>query len=50
MALTGPAPVPCVIARPAWYRSLFYRLIWSFGLRHSPLGGFGGVLPVPSSG
>jgi hypothetical protein len=50
MALSGPAPVPCVVAKPAWYRSLFYRLIWSFGLRRSPLGGFGGVLPVPSSG
>lgn len=49
-SLAGGSPAPCTVSKPAWYRSLLHRLIWSIGLRRGPLGGFGRMLPVPSSG
>jgi hypothetical protein len=46
----GSPSIAMDVKKPAWYRSLLHRLICSMGLRRSPLGGFGGVLPEPSSG
>jgi hypothetical protein len=45
----GP-PRPITIKRPRRYRWLWYNLLAKLGLRSSPLGGFGGFLPMPSSG
>jgi len=33
-------------ARPGGFRSLWHNLMATFGLRRSPLGGFGGRLPT----
>lgn len=38
------------VRRPRWFRALWYGVLATFGLRRSPLGGFGGKLPLPSSG
>src|SRR5262249_13017651 len=43
-------PEPIVIHRPPWFRHFWYGLIARIGLRRSPLGGFGGFIPQPSSG
>ena len=45
----GP-PRPITIKRPRAYRSLWYNLLAKLGLRSNPLGGFGGFLPMPSTG
>ena len=45
----GPL-VPYVVSRPSEFRSLWHRLLVASGLRRNPLGGFGGMLPVPSVG
>jgi hypothetical protein len=45
----GP-PRPIEVRRPWAYRLLWYNLLAKLGLRRSPLGGFGGFLPMPSSG
>jgi hypothetical protein len=45
----GP-PRPITIKHPRAYRLLWYNLLAKLGLRRNPLGGFGGFLPVPSSG
>jgi len=47
---SGGDSVPVNVRRPAWYRSIWQRLAVGFGLRRNALGGFGGVLPEPSSG
>lgn len=49
-ALAGGPPVDCVVARPAWYRSIWHRMVVLFRLRRNPLGGFGGTLSEPSAG
>jgi hypothetical protein len=45
----GP-PEPLRVARPSNFRVLWYRLLATMGLRRNPLGGFGGTIPMPSSG
>jgi hypothetical protein len=42
-------PIPIVVRRPPMYRILWQRLLATAGLRRNPLGGFGGVLPIPSA-
>lgn len=50
-ALDAPGlPVPCTVARPSLFRAVWQRLLAMAGLRRNPLGGFGGTLPLPSSG
>jgi hypothetical protein len=49
LAVDGP-PVPLVVSRPSQFRSLWHRLLVASGLRRNPLGGFGGMLPMPSAG
>lgn len=44
------APRPLHVDTPRWYRSIFQRMLAAFGLIRHSLGGFGGVLPEPSSG
>ncbi|HET6247295.1 MAG TPA: hypothetical protein VFE47_06290 [Tepidisphaeraceae bacterium] len=41
---------PITIARPPYFRHLWYGLLATVGLRRSALGGFGGFLPLPSTG
>jgi hypothetical protein len=41
---------PIRVSRPNHFRAAWQRMIALAGLRRSPLGGFGGVLPLPSSG
>lgn len=49
--LESPAPaVTCWVGRPSFYRLIWYRLGVLLRLRRNPLGGFGGMLPEPSSG
>jgi hypothetical protein len=43
-------PRPISIKRPRAYRLLWYNLLAKLGLRSNPLGGFGGFLPMPSTG
>jgi hypothetical protein len=43
-------PAVLTIPRPTWYRSVFYRLAASRPYRRSNAGGFGGMVPEPSSG
>lgn len=38
------------IARPSRFRGLFYRAFALMGLRRNSAGGFGGIIPQPSSG
>ncbi len=45
----GP-PRPIRVAPPSRFRVLWYRFLATLGLRRSPLGGFGGMIPVPSAG
>ena len=49
-AADGPRLVPVAVARPGGFRSMWHALLATAGLRPHPLGGFGGVLPVPSAG
>ena len=44
------APAPIRVARPSNFRVMWYRFLATLGLRRSPLGGFGGFIPVPSAG
>jgi hypothetical protein len=43
-------PGVITVEKPNWYRSLFYRAFELIDFRKATLGGFGGVLPEPSSG
>jgi hypothetical protein len=43
-------PMPITVRKPPMFRMLWQRILATAGLRRSPLGGFGGVLPIPSSG
>jgi hypothetical protein len=43
------APRPLQVDRPSAFRSLFYRALTLAGLRRSSAGGFGSIIPVPSS-
>jgi hypothetical protein len=44
------APSSITISRPRAFRVLWYNLLAKFGFISNPLGGFGGHLPMPSSG
>jgi hypothetical protein len=49
--LDQPAPPHVIdVPKPSWYRSLLYRAGELLDFRKNTLGGFGGVLPEPSSG
>jgi hypothetical protein len=43
-------PYPIEVKRPGNFKTLWYNVLATLGLRSSPLGGFGGMLPVPSAG
>ena len=43
-------PRPLDVRRPNSFRSLFYRALALAGLRRNSAGGFGGIIPQPSSG
>jgi hypothetical protein len=47
---TAAAPAPIRVPKPHFFRQPWQRLLALMKLRRSPLGGFGGYLPVPSSG
>jgi hypothetical protein len=50
-AKTVNGPVhPIVVQTPRAFAVLWYNLLATIGLRTSPLGGFGGQLPLPSGG
>ena len=42
-------PQPMQVDRPSSFRSLFYRALTLAGLRRNSAGGFGSIIPVPSS-
>jgi hypothetical protein len=44
------APARIDVPKPKRFRSMIYNLLATMGLRKNVLGGFGGVLPVPSAG
>jgi hypothetical protein len=51
VAIDEPSmPTPITIRRPRSFRTLWYNLLAKAGLISNPLGGFGGHLPMPSSG
>src|SRR5205823_3624131 len=51
VGLDGPVlPRPIVVDRPSAFRLVWYNILAKLGLRASPLGGFGGRLPLQSSG
>jgi hypothetical protein len=51
LATQEPASLqPMTIPRPKAFRLLWYSLLAKLGLQSNPLGGFGGQLPMPSSG
>jgi hypothetical protein len=41
---------PIQVAKPSFFRSIFYRAFAMMGLRRNSTGGFGGIIPQPSSG
>lgn len=43
-------PVPITVSKPSMFRRAWYRFLATAGLRRSPLGGFGGLLPLASAG
>jgi hypothetical protein len=43
-------PTRIDVPKPPRFRMMFYSLLALMGLRQNPMGGFGGVLPVPSAG
>lgn len=42
-------PRSIVVEKPSWYRSMFYRALELLDFRKARLGGFGGLVPEPSS-
>jgi hypothetical protein len=44
------APVPIVVEKPSTFGRLWQRALAVMGLRRYGLGGFGGVIPIPSAG
>ena len=44
------APRPITVPRPPRFRHLWHALLARLGLRRSPLGGYGGYVPEPSTG
>jgi hypothetical protein len=50
LALDAQSLIPLRVARPSGFGLMFQRLLAAVGLRSSPFGGFGAMLPIPSSG
>jgi hypothetical protein len=49
--LSTPGPARAIaVQKPTMYRRIWQRVLATMGLRRNPLGGFGGLLPVPSTG
>lgn len=46
----GTPPMPAIVRRPRWYRAIRYRALAALGLRRSPRGGFGYIIPEPGHG
>jgi hypothetical protein len=44
------APMAVTVTKPPFYRSFLYRLQAYSGLRRNSVGGFGAIVPDPSSG
>jgi hypothetical protein len=42
-------PRPLEVKRPGWFRVAWYRAITSMGLRRNNAGGFGAIIPIPTS-
>lgn len=49
-ARPGAAPQPLTVSRPSGFRHLWYVALLLFGLRRNSAGGFGSIVPTPSSG
>lgn len=49
LAMDGE-PAAHDVTPPSQFRAAWYRFLATIGLRRSPLGGFGGVIPIPSAG
>lgn len=47
---TSAAPAPLQVSKPPQYRRLWQRALAMLGLRRNSAGGFGSVIPQPSSG
>jgi hypothetical protein len=47
---TPGAPVPCQVAKPPRFRSIWQRALAVLGLRRSRFGGFGRSVPMPGAG
>lgn len=47
---TDAPPSTIQVTKPSRFRSILYRFLATMGLRRSPLGGFGGTIPLPSAG
>ncbi|HYU33068.1 MAG TPA: hypothetical protein VEW48_12980 [Thermoanaerobaculia bacterium] len=45
----GSSPVPLQVEKPSRFRDLSYRALAVLGLRRNSAGGFGSVIPLPSS-
>lgn len=48
--VAGAAPQPLQVRRPRLFRSMWQRALASIGLRRNSVGGFGAIVPQPSSG
>lgn len=48
--LDGGTPEPIVVSRPSHFRSVLHRLFALMGFKRNAAGGFGAVIPEPSSG
>jgi len=49
-AAAGAAPAPLHVSKPPQYRLLWHRALAMLGLRRNSAGGFGSVIPQPTSG
>jgi hypothetical protein len=47
---TLPETLPLTVRKPSMFRSIFYAMMVSLGLRRNSAGGFGGLVPQSSSG
>lgn len=48
--LRATSPQTIVVQKPSWFGALFHNALSLVGLHRNPLGGFGDVVPRPSSG
>jgi hypothetical protein len=49
-AFVASAPREITVVRPKWFKAIWHSALALVGLKRNPLGGFGGVLPMPGSG